>query len=165
MKRIQRCASVILGCVWLISGTRVWGQVSSTTSTIDVPGALSTQAFGINPRGDIVGFYSATGFTAHGFLFHGGTFTAIDVPGASCPPFFPCASTVALGINPNGDIVGSYFAGFTNHGFLLHRGAFTTIDVPGALSTQAFGINPQGDMGAALLHSLIPPVSTHSPMM
>jgi len=34
------------------------------------------------------------------------------------------------------------------HGFLLRKGDFTTIDFPGAdvVSTQARGINPQGDI-------------------
>ena len=34
------------------------------------------------------------------------------------------------------------------HGFLLSKGEFTTIDFPGAdvVSTQARGINPQGDI-------------------
>ena len=36
-------------------------------TTIDVPGASSTQALGINPKGNVVGVYSsATG--THGFL-------------------------------------------------------------------------------------------------
>lgn len=78
-------------------------------TTIDVPGAAFTEAAGINPQGDIVGFYTA-GTADHGFLLHEGTFTNIDVPGASL--------TQALGINPRGDIVGSYTAGGTSHGFL-----------------------------------------------
>ena len=81
-----------------------------TFTTIDVPGASLTQAFGINPRGDIVGSYAAGGAT-HGFLLDKkGTFTTIDVPGASF--------TEALGVNPRGDIVGRYSAGGAFHGFL-----------------------------------------------
>jgi len=67
-------------------------------------------AIGINARGDIVGQYSAGG-SNHGFLLDKeGSFTTIDVPGAS--------STSALGINPRGDIVGDYSAGGISHGFL-----------------------------------------------
>ena len=45
-------------------------------------------------------------------------FTTIDVPGAS--------STLAVGINSRGDIVGQYSAGGTTHGFLLDKeGTFT----------------------------------------
>jgi hypothetical protein len=42
------------------------------------------------------------------------TFTTIDVPGATF--------TVAMGINPDGEIVGLYFdANFVGHGFLLSK--------------------------------------------
>src|SRR3954453_18224602 len=57
---------------------------------IDVPGATSTNSFGINNAGQIVGtFTNSTGL--HGFLDSGGIFTQIDVPGAS--------RTEAFGIN------------------------------------------------------------------
>ena len=114
----------------------VSAQVSDFT-TIDVPGASSTLPRGINPRGDIVGFYGVAG-AFHAFLLHEGTFTDIDVPGA--------AFTRPRSINPQGDIVGFYGTGSVSHGFLLIEGSFTTIDVPGASSTQAFGINPRGDI-------------------
>jgi hypothetical protein len=80
-----------------------------TFTTIDVNGAASTGAFGINPQGDMVGQYAAGG-TTHGFLLDKeGSFTSIDVPGAS--------STAAQGINPRGDIVGTYSVGSVTHGF------------------------------------------------
>jgi|SRR5882724_11012910 len=154
-----------------------------TNIDVDLPGAMagSTQAYGINPRGDIVGYYADTNFITHGFLLRKRTFTKIDAPGAR--------ATIPLGINPQGDIVGSYDDSIGNtHGFLLPRadlpssmylrllgprrprlgstrvailwgttatggfllseGTFTRIDVPGALftSTQAYGINPRGDI-------------------
>src|SRR6266700_2754392 len=62
-------------------------------------------------------------------------FTQIDVPGASF--------TVALAINPRGDIVGIYGDSNGNlHGFLLSKEKFTTIDVPAATDTIPFGTNP-----------------------
>ena len=66
------------------------------------------------------------------------TFTPIDVPGA----FF----TEALGINPRGQIVGSYSDSTGEHGFLYDRGVFTTIDPPGTSFTIARGINPSGQI-------------------
>src|SRR5262249_48214669 len=50
--------------------------------TIDVPGASSTIAWGINGRGQVVGLYLDSDGGGHGFLASGGTFAAIDVPGA-----------------------------------------------------------------------------------
>jgi hypothetical protein len=74
-------------------------------------------------------------------------FTKIDVPGAA-------GRTEPFGINPQGDIVGHYFAVLNNNivvrGFLLSKGTFTNIDVdlsgaaPG--STIPNGINSQGDI-------------------
>src|SRR5262245_52899707 len=77
----------------------------------------------------LLGFVNLTGAA---------TFTSIDFPGASF--------NAALGINPQGDIVGRYISAGVQHGYLLSRGSVTTIDVPGAVSTQPEGINPQGDI-------------------
>src|SRR5260370_5667135 len=66
-------------------------------TTIDVPGASFTEAFGINPEGNIVGHYSnATGL--HGFLLSEGAITTIDDAAA--------ASTTAFVVNRNGNTVG-----------------------------------------------------------
>src|SRR3990172_3427003 len=105
-------------------------------TTIDVPGAIFSDAFGISAQGDIVGqFGDGTG--QHGFLLRQGSFTTIDVPGAT--------GTSAAGINPQGDIAGVFSDSGGSHGFLrTYRGTFTTIDVPGGIDTQARGINAQG---------------------
>jgi uncharacterized membrane protein len=105
-----------------------------TFTNIDVPGALGTTARGINPEGDIVGFYlNDTGF--HGFLFSNGAFTTIDAPDSSF--------TAAFSIDPEGSIVGSR----NNDGFVLRRGVFTFFDFPAAgVTTIALGINPEGNI-------------------
>ena len=100
-------------------------------TTIDVPGATSTFAYGINDAGQIVGTSGG-----HGFLDTAGRFTPIDVPGAF--------STSAYGINDSGQIVGYYTSGF--HGFLDTAGSFTTIDVPWASATFAYGVNGAGQI-------------------
>ena len=83
-----------------------------TFTTLDVPGATSTEAFGINRHGQIVGFYADSSGVGHGFLLDpAGTFTTLDVPGATF--------TVAIGINGHGRIVGYYIdANSISHGFL-----------------------------------------------
>src|SRR5213593_2462215 len=92
-----------------------------TFSTIDVPGAFSTEALGINNAGQIVGFFKDNiGSGQHGFLYDRGTFTTIDVPGAD--------STIALGINNARQIVGKTSNNTGIHGFLYDGGTFTTID-------------------------------------
>lgn len=110
-------------------------------SPIQVPGAGSTIAQGINNRGDIVGGFGLSRFddpSLHGFLLdRNGRFTTLDAPGA--------IRTTAFGINDHGQIVGSFVdvSGGT-HGFLATDGIFTTIDAPGASSTAILGINNAG---------------------
>jgi uncharacterized membrane protein len=67
-----------------------------------------------------------------------GVFEPVDVTGA--------AATRVFGINPEGDIVGSYTDATGTHGFVLSNGDFATIDYPGAATTEAWGINPRGDI-------------------
>jgi hypothetical protein len=114
-----------------------------TFTSIDFPGATSTQAWGINLNGDIVGFYVSADKATHAFLKSRGQFSSIDFPGASF--------TEANGISPRGDIIGDYAATLTgsgpHHGFVLSReGIFTTIDYPGSTSSFAWGMNSRGDV-------------------
>jgi len=74
-------------------------------TTIDVPSATMTNAFGINNSGQIVGVSSSRGF------LYTGSFTTIDVPGAN--------STNAYGINSSGQIAGFYDSSTGTHGFLV----------------------------------------------
>ena len=85
-------------------------------TTIDDPNGManSTEAFGINDAGQIVGSYRDSSGT-HGFLRDAlGTFTTISDP--SNGSFY----TFAQGINDAGQIVGSFvdFRNLSNHGFL-----------------------------------------------
>jgi len=113
------------------------GQTPAFT-TIDFPGATSTQAWGINPHGDIVGLYTLADNSNHGFLLRGGQFTSIDYPGAT--------STGAFGINAKGDIAGDYTVNGVLHAFVLSNGHFTNIEFPGAVTTDPGGINSRGEV-------------------
>ena len=105
---------------------------------IDPPGAVSTNANGINDSSQVVGDFW-DGLNNHGFLLDtSGSITTIDVPGAS--------STIAVGINNSGQIVG-YFGAIGEHGFLDTGGSFTSIDVgPSPIDTFALGINNSGQI-------------------
>jgi hypothetical protein len=119
--------------------TGTMGSPHQQDFTIDFPGATATLAFGINPQGDIVGWYIDSAGGNHGFLLHKGAFIPIDFPGAT--------TTRVFGINGRSDVVGGYEdSGGLSHGFLLHRGDFTTIDAPGSTATTVTGINPEGDI-------------------
>jgi hypothetical protein len=120
--------------------------------TVDVPGAiigltgvLPTSLRGINPGGDIVGFYLAPpGSSANctvaaappcqkGFLLHRGTFSTVLFPGHE--------GSIPQRITPTGHIYGCYhdldymgsMFGFTR----TARGTFTSTDVPASMSNGA----------------------------
>jgi len=83
----------------------------------------------------IVGTYKDAGGHVHGFLYNGGSFQPIDVPGAT--------DTAALGINDAGIIVGTYKdSSGAIHGFAAdNHGSFVQpIDAPpsGGIPNDAF---------------------------
>ena len=114
-----------------------------TFTQIDFPGSASTQVWGINANGDMVGGYVNADNSTHGFLRTRGDFISIDFPGA--------AFTYANAISPRGDIAGQYAAtkdgSGPNHGFVLNRyGLFSTVDFPSAVSNYLSGMNSRGDV-------------------
>ena len=132
-------------CLFLLAATVAAAQ-SLAFMPIDFPGAVLTNAQGINAQGEIVGFYTDTAGRTHGFVQSGGHFLSIDFPNAD--------ATQALGIGPAGDIVGTYqragepgpIAGaIPIHGFLMtRRGGFFKVDYPGHPNTIAQRILPNG---------------------
>lgn len=82
-------------------------------TTVDAPGATTTELLGLNDRGIAVGEEIVGGVT-HGVIYDSktGTFTPLDDPNA-------VGSTVLNGINDKGDIVGFYSdAAGNTHGLL-----------------------------------------------
>ena len=125
-----------------------------TAFDVITAGALAkncTSVRGISPSGEIVGFFQTLtcGGTqpearpgAHGFVrAKNGSLDVVDVP-------FPgTLGTVVFGINPAGDLVGSYLdEANKTHGFLRHGGSITKIDVTGATLTACRGINAKGEI-------------------
>jgi probable HAF family extracellular repeat protein len=87
------------------------GELPYTFTSINVPGSTSTNAFGINNTGQIVGAYTDSTGT-HGFLDTNGVFTTL--------PFVP------TGINNVGQIVG-----LSSNGVILDtNGTITNIALP-----------------------------------
>ena len=101
-------------------------NLTPTFTTIDVPGADSTEVRGINRYGlfsrfvEMVGTYHDAKGT-HGFLLSGGRYTSLNVPGGT--------DTTALGINAWHEIVGSYTAqDGSRHGYTYRAGTYTKLD-------------------------------------
>jgi hypothetical protein len=91
MRSIQtRYAIVVAACIAAAAPVGVAADREPEYAAIDVPGATFTNAQGINPQGDIVGWYVNASST-HGYLLRDGAFGKIDYPGA--------AYTDARGIN------------------------------------------------------------------
>jgi probable HAF family extracellular repeat protein len=106
---------------------------------LDFPGSRSSQAFGINDRGQVVGEYKDTAGKFHGYLWDKGRFMTIDVPGATV--------TSLRAINDRGQILGTYTDERSpSRGFVLERGRYTPFDGPGAQLTFPFGLNNRGQI-------------------
>ena len=111
-------------------------------TSIDYPGALLTTAFGINNKGNIVGFYQDGNHNSHGYVYDQGSsrFSSIDYSNSVCT-----TGTDARGINKQGDIVGTCTDTAGNfYGYLLRDGVFSPVQAPGHLSTIAQRISSDG---------------------
>jgi len=62
-------------------------------TSLDVPGATATEAYGINDAGSVVGsYYDATGW--YSFTYNGSSYSSLNVPGAT--------AAIAYGIKTQG---------------------------------------------------------------
>ena len=79
------------------------------------------------------------GGSGQGFLYSGGVYTTLNVPGAT--------GTYLFGINDAGQIVGGIADGSQfGHSFIYSGGVFTELNVPGAVGTAVNGINNAGQI-------------------
>ncbi len=123
-----------------------YNYATGAITTIDYPGTgISTAAYGINDKGQIVGGYclnfvcpgGAANPTNHGFVDNNGVFTTIDYPGAQL--------TEVSGINNAGVMVGIYVIHDTGpHAYIYQNGVFSNIDYPNSSFALARSINEQG---------------------
>jgi probable HAF family extracellular repeat protein len=112
-------------------------------TTLRKRGAVRTQAYGVNDRGQVVGDYLLPDGTIHGYRWSNGRFTTIDGPGG--------AGASLTGINDRGDIIGVFGLDPTDptsglKGFLLRRDRYDTFVVPGVRHTLPLGINDRGQI-------------------
>ena len=91
--------------------SKAYVMEGSSFSRLEVPGALSTSAWDVNPSRVVVGIYTDAAGAIHGFQYDGRSFTRVDVPAASVTRIF--------GINDRGDVVGHFVdAAGRTHGFV-----------------------------------------------
>ena len=100
-----------------------------------------TRAYGINPAGEITGWFVDAVDVRHGYVRAAdGTITEFDVSGAT--------STSPYAISPDGTVTGWYDDAVGSHGFVRDpSGIITVFDVPGGVSnTFPSGITPLGQI-------------------
>jgi hypothetical protein len=104
-----------------------------------VLGTNQSEAFKINDRGDVVGYFIGDDGIQHGFfLSKKGKLTQLDPPGSTF--------TNAFGLNESGTVAGQFVDSVGNgHGFTWDGSNFTQVDYPGSVDTAADGINARGD--------------------
>jgi len=112
---------------------------NGTYESFSVPGTMHN---GITRHGQIiVGVWFPTPNEFRAYKVEEGDYQLLDIPNS--------VSSDARDVSRSGETVG-FFIDSANktHGFLLRKGDVTTIDFPGddVVSTQARGINPQGDI-------------------
>jgi len=128
--------------------TTVASWVAGTQkTTLAVPGAVDTRAYGLNDFDRVVGAYDHDRnelgiLTTSAYLWSQRSgYTTFDAPGAA-------GLTIAWGVNKALVAVGVYAdAALIYHGFVRARdGSVTTLDYPGSPYTQLMGINDRGDI-------------------
>ena len=108
------------------------GQVQQ----IDFPNALSTEVFGINDFGEMIGIFRDQAEQLHAFRAFRGHFVTDDIPGA--------VQTVPLSVNDSDTIVGEDItvANTDGHGYIeTIDGRQTIVDAPGAPADSTFFIS------------------------
>jgi uncharacterized membrane protein len=138
----MRAFLLCLALPFAATATRA-SAASYSFAAISFPGAVETEAYGINDAGQIVGGYFSD--ELHGFLKDGDVYTTIDVPQPGV------VATFATGINDAGVIVGWYLDQVGHfHGFVKEGDTYATFDVPGAMDTMARGIGNSGQIVGSL---------------
>jgi uncharacterized membrane protein len=125
------------GIITVTTGNMAAILSASGATVFSFPGSVSSQGYGVNDSGAVVGLGRASNPFQSFLRSPSGAFTLIEVPGST--------STEANGINNAGDIVGR-FVGERFYGFLLKNGAFSDIVPPDALDSWAQGINNNGEI-------------------
>ncbi|HLJ94507.1 MAG TPA: PEP-CTERM sorting domain-containing protein [Gemmataceae bacterium] len=146
------CGWVALALVVVVTGRAV-SQPAYSYATLDVPGSILTEGYGINDAGEVAGTFwkPLDNRAAHGFLYSGGSYTLFDVPGST--------TTYGYGINSSGQVVGGFFATANIQAYVRSGGSYTTLNIPGSDAAAAQAINSSGQIVGFYESNNIAPVS------
>ncbi len=126
---------------WLLAPAAValmigGGQAKAGYTTLAVPGAPDTEAFGVSGN-NVVGNY-VSGDTHYGFLYNGTSYTMLAPAGT--------APTNITGVSGN-NVVGYYVENSGDYGFLYNGTTYTNIGVPGETFTVVTAISGSDVVG------------------
>jgi hypothetical protein len=96
----------------------------------------------VNDRGEVAGIYyaDANQLTAHGFVYHNGHVTTVDIQGSTY--------TGISKINNLGEVAGVYRdASGQTYGFTDYDGHITTISIAGSENIEISAMNNWGEVG------------------
>ena len=141
-------------------GTGMAGASSPTTgppwviADLGTLGGTSSEAVGINSRGDIVGDSPIEPSHSHAFLWQHGNMRDLGTLGGPSSRAGGDAQTGGHAINDRGEIVGSSLLANQNeqdgyaseHAFLWKNGGLRDVGTLGGLNSRAVAINPQGQI-------------------
>jgi uncharacterized membrane protein len=145
VNKINRVGQIV-GAVLVPTPSEPQGQRAYLRSpdgsfrTISVPGAVVTQAIGLDDRGRVVGDYTMADGSFHGYLWQGGRFVTTSIEGPEG------RGATLTGLNDRGQIVGVYQPRGTAglHGFLLDKGVYRVIRDSRFAFTVPFDISDRG---------------------
>ncbi len=134
-------ALVVAGTLTTVGGLTEGYLYDPTTKLftyLNAPGAVMTQAFGLNNHGQVVGDYVDGADQMHGFIYQGGLFTTLDAPHG-------LGTTTINGINDLGQVVGFYVdANGNTIGFAavpVPEPSSLVLTALGAAACAGFGLN------------------------
>jgi probable HAF family extracellular repeat protein len=151
LRHIPLAATVCLGIAVLnggsVSGRAARAYLVEDIGTID--GSTYVDAFDINERGDIAGYYQTSSGDAHAFRYTDATGMQ-DLEGAAFGFF-----SQAFGINNAGDVVGVFVdQSFNGHGFLAPAGqGMQDLLAENRLITAAMSIQDDGRITGEFLNA------------
>jgi len=118
--------------------TRAFLYDSGTLTELNIPPEFSSDAFGINSLGQVVGGIARAG-TLHGFVYDAGALTDLGTLGGP--------NSAATAINDSGEIVGRSSptsVPYIEHAFKYSDGQMTDLGTLGGTNSAAYAINASG---------------------
>lgn len=146
LSRMCFSSRVTLAAALLLFGVPSVGTTQTSARLVDLGtlGGLSSFAYGVNDRGDVVGeSYIADDRTRHGFLWQRGIMIDLGTLAGH-------TGSIALDINNQGQIIGNSYDDVETQPFIWSDGVMTALPLlPGHRTGTALSVNDRGQVVGA----------------